>query len=665
MSFRRRMRSSSARSLARMPEASSPPFGAAARTVLFFWAAEVALARLSSDQQSLADLALSLALLLALGLLPVLVVGSLPVARVRLRAAAFGLAGALPGLFVCAGVIFAAASVLRPRFGPMSVLALTLVLVGWRVNAALRYQRPISRPVGSAVLLAAVTVLAWRVLNGAFAPLLLTVSVLAAYLACAALASRPRAAWALLLLAPLCAIWPERAVRVEWSDAAPQAAATAPDVVLLCVDTLRLDAARAMQSYQRLAAEGVEFTRAQAAGPWTLPSMATVMTGLPPWSHAAGSGEGWRYVGLPFDVPVLAEQLCDAGYDTAALVHNPVCSEAFGFARGFTVWDAATTRSRWSLPRTRSTLEARPFAAHLASALQLWGRRPFFDAEDLATGARAVLKARREEQPLLLWLHFLDCHFPYREAANSGVEDWQRRMELERGDAHAFRADPWWRSEEGRESLRRAYDAEIARVDRSLLEVLDALGPPPARGRVVVLFSDHGEEFFEHGGIEHGHALWQELLAVPLVITGLPGRAAGSVESAVVGHQDLLATVLAAANQSLLPPTDEASRSPGRDLAKSPLVELPMRSENLLRSAQPWNSEWSVRFGDRKLVFGPEGVVGAFDLAADPAERVNLAEAWAEFVAGIEERPGRVTRRSAGGDAAGARAMVQAGYVGD
>lgn len=647
-----------------MPDAVPLPYGAAARTALFLWAAEVALARLSSDRQSLADLALSLGVLLVLALAPVRLAGLLPAARPRLRAAALGVAGALPVHFVVAGVLYAAASVIKPKFGPIAVLCAALLIFGWRLLAALRYERPISRPAGAAIVLGVATLLAWRLLNDSFAPLLLMLAVCAAFAAAAALASRPRAAPALLALAPLLALWPERPLAPQWNEAAPTAAADAPDVVMLCVDTLRLDAARAMESYRRLAAAGVEFTRAQAAGPWTMPSMATVMTGLPPWSHGAGSNAGWAYVGLPFEVPVLAELMRGAGYDTAALVHNPVVSEAFGFARGFDAWDAATARTRWSLPRTRSTMEARPFAAHLASARRWWGRRPFYDADDLADGARSVLAARRAEHPLLLWVHFLDCHFPYRNAGGSGIANWQRRMELERGDSHAYRRDPWWAGEDGRAALWESYEEEIAHVDDALLEILDALGPPPARGRIVVLFSDHGEEFFEHGGVEHGHALWQELLAVPLVIVGLPGRAPGSVEEEVVGHQDLVPTLLAAARIALPQPKDEASRSPGRDLARTPLAPMPMASENLLRSPRPWDSEWAVRVGDRKAIFGPDGAVAAFDLAADPGERRDLAAEWTEFLATLTARPARVPRQAAGGGRAAAQAMAGMGYVG-
>ncbi len=637
--------------------------GPALRAVLCLWAAEAALARLTSDAQAPLDMVLALVLLLGIGLLPLLIAQRLAPRSAKLRALACGFAGALPLCFVAAGILYAPAAHFRPKFGPISVVLLTGALIAWRMLASVRYARPISRPASIAMVLGVVTLSAWRFLGDGFPSLGMMGSVLGAYAVCAALASRPRWALALLLLAPGLGLWPSASRAPQWREGLASAAAHAPDIVMLCVDTLRADAARDMQTYQLLAQQGVEFTRTQASGPWTLPSMSSVMTGLAPWSHGAGSGPAWAYVGLPSEVPVLAELMREGGYDTAALVHNPVVSEDFGFARGFTSWDSATARTAWSLPRTRSTMEARPFAAHLAAAAQLWGRRDFFNADDLARGGLAIWEARRADHPLFLWMHFLDCHFPYRRASEVGEVSWARRMTLERGDAHLFRADPWWAEAEGRAALGSAYRAEIAAVDRAILGFLEALGPPTDRGRIVVLFSDHGEEFFEHGGIEHGHALWQELLAVPLVIVGLPGRAAGSVEEEVVGHSDLAPTLLAAAGIPLPQPEDAASRLIGRDLAQFPLAPMPLVSENLLRSLQPWDSEWAVRIGDLKAIFGPTGNA-VFDLSADPAERQNRAVEFAEFLQGILARPARIPRTGAGSGAAAQRAMQRIGYVG-
>jgi len=634
----------------------------ALRTILFLWAAEAAIARLTSDRQSPADLVLSLVFLLAVGLLPVLAARRLSRAP-RLQTAALSLAGAAPLVFVSIGLIFAPAALLRPRYGPIAALVLLLLIAGWRLLAGFRFQRPISRPAGSAVLLALALLASWLLLNGALPPWRLLLAALAALAAAAWLASRPRLAPLLLPAGLIVGLWPNAAVEPDWLDDPPAARAEAPDVILICVDTLRADSARAMSSYQRLAREGTEFTRAQAAGPWTMPSMATVMTGLPPWSHGAGSGAGWAYVGLSHETPVLAELLAGAGYDTAALVHNPVVSEAFGYRRGFAVWDSATQRTRWSLPRTKKTMEARPFAAHVAAAFGWWGRRSFYDAPGIVRDARSVLAARRPDQPLFLWLHFLDCHFPYRSANGMDGVPWPRRMELERGESERYRADPWWATEEGVAALQGAYEREIAAVDRALTEFLDGLGPPPARGRVVMLFSDHGEEFFEHGGIEHGHALWQELLAVPLVASGLPGRAPGEAEPELVSHLDLAATVLAAAGVAPPAPPDEAGRMTGRDLARADLGSRAAVSENLLRSSAAWDSEWAWRQDDLKVIFGPQGAA-VYDLAADPHERVNRAADFAALLEQIAPRPARILRAAIAAGAAGRRAMMNVGYAG-
>lgn len=635
----------------------------AVHTILFLWAAEAAIARLTSDRQSLADLLLSLVFLLAVGLLPVLAarqwLGRLP----RLQTAALSLAGAAPLAFVSIGLIFAPAALLRPRYGPIAALALLVLIAGWRLLAGFRFQRPISRPAGSTVILLAALLGAGLLLNRALPPWSLLASLMAVVVAAAWLASRERLAPLLLPAGLLLALWPNASVAPTWSDDSPAARADAPDVILICVDTLRADSARGMSSYQRLAREGTEFTRAQAAGPWTMPSMATVMTGLPPWSHGSGSGAGWAYVGLSHETRVLAELLQGAGYDTAAFVHNPVVSEAFGYRRGFDVWDSATQRTRWSLPRTKKTMEARPFAAHVAAAFGLWGRRSFYDAPGIVRDAQSVLAARRPERPLFLWLHFLDCHFPYRRANGLDGVPWPRRMELERGESEHFRADPWWASAEGVAALKSAYEREIAEVDGALLELLDGLGPPPERGRVVIFFSDHGEEFFEHGGIEHGHALWQELLAVPLVATGLPGRAPGRSESALVSHADLAATVLAAAGVAAPQPEDEASRMPGRNLAGAELGSVAAVSENLLRSAAPWDSEWVWRKDDLKVVFGPHGAA-VYDLAQDPGEQVDRAADFADLLAQIPPRPARILRKVLAAGAEGQRAMMTIGYAG-
>jgi hypothetical protein len=150
--------------------------------------------------------------------------------------------------------------------------------------------------------------------------------------------------------------------------------------------------------------------------------------------------------------------------------------------------------------------------------------------------------------------------------------------------------------------LRRAYDHELSVVDAALLRIR-ALVPDA----VLVITADHGEEFGEHGGFEHGHTLYQELLAVPLLVQGVAVDAEGPV-----GLQDVAPTLLGVAGLS-------ADGLDGRDL-RTP-GDAPLPSVNLLYGALDARS---VRVGAAKVVVEGESR-RAFDLSTDPDERAPFA----------------------------------------
>jgi arylsulfatase A-like enzyme len=153
-----------------------------------------------------------------------------------------------------------------------------------------------------------------------------------------------------------------------------------------------------------------------------------------------------------------------------------------------------------------------------------------------------------------------------------------------------------------------------------------------------VLTSDHGEEFFEHGGFEHGHAVYQEVVAIPLVIAGLPGsRSAGSVEATPVGLLDLAPTLLAAAG------APEASL-PGQDLARRVGVRR-YTSRNLLYGGGP-DDRYAVREGAWKAIAGPDRDPEFYDLETDPGETRDLGQRHREIAAALVENvPPSVTVR--------------------
>jgi hypothetical protein len=359
----------------------------------------------------------------------------------------------------------------------------------------------------------------------------------------------------------------------EWS---PSEDASGPDVVLISIDTLRFDAAEGMKSVHWLTRRG-SLLQAQTPSPWTLPSMATLMTGLEPHEHG-----GLRISGgySAFSGPTLAEHYQDQGYNTAATAENPFVGAPFGFDRGFDVFlhDGGT---RFAMPRVPWTRTARPLAGTLLAQTGLLSRTPVGVDQRLADASELLDES---EDPLFLWVHILDPHLPYAHAW--GLDrPLREQVALATGNRLSLGDSPDF------ELLREGYDHEVDVVDRALLPFLKGLEP----GTVVVLVSDHGEAFGEHGGWEHGHSMYQELLSVPLVVSGidvLPGPA---------GLIDVPKTL--------------AGLGDGHDL-RHPRIAVPYTASNPLYGEPDLRA---VRFRDQKLMVTPTSEQ-AYDLAADPLE---------------------------------------------
>lgn len=255
-------------------------------------------------------------------------------------------------------------------------------------------------------------------------------------------------------------------------------------------DTLRADRlgfagyARATSpNLDALARSGVRFERALSQAGWTLPSVATILTGLYPRHH--GAVEAGR--GLAPDVPTLATILADHGYDTRAYVSHLFLHARYGLARGFAIYDDAV----------------------------LDVGHPHLVASGAALTDRVLADLRTLAAPFFLWIHYFDPHFLYLAHA-----EWR-----------GFGNSP-----------RDRYDGEIAYTDHELGRLLEEL---TRRGlladAVLVATADHGELFGEHPGKFHD-GLWNEVLRVPLIIRA-PGLEAALRHDAAQ-QIDLLPTVL-------------------------------------------------------------------------------------------------------------------------
>jgi len=249
-----------------------------------------------------------------------------------------------------------------------------------------------------------------------------------------------------------------------------------PNVLLVTIDTLRADrlTPRGMPVVDALAAGGLRFTAARTAVPLTLPSHATIHTGLLPPQHGVReNGAGT----LAASHPTIASLLGRAGYRTAAFIGAFVLDRRFGLAQGFTTYDDQIPRD----PHATERLEAeRPASAVVDRALAWLNQQP----------------ATSGQLPFFLWIHLYDPHAPYTPPAEYA----------------ARAASP--------------YDGEVMFADAQVGRVLDALRTNGSLARtLVVVAGDHGEGLGDHGERTHGMLLYDSTLRVPLVIAA-PGRGA-------------------------------------------------------------------------------------------------------------------------------------------
>ena len=384
----------------------------------------------------------------------------------------------------------------------------------------------------------------------------------------------------------------------------------ATSVVLIVVDTLRADHL-GLYGYDRptspnmdaWAADGRVFEHAFAPAPWTLPSFSSLYTGRWPLIHQGGlasekaSDEGRApvFLGPVADLPTLAETLQDAGVRTLAVATNPYLAPSFGMARGFDRYDLDLGPPGGSSPR----------------------------AEEVVRRALALVDEAKG-QPFFLVVHLLDPHDsydappPFRHTFSASI---QSVFTLPVKDVSDIRRRSRDLAPQDRAFVTAAYDEEIAYTDAQLGVLRDGLS---ARGvletSLLIFTADHGEELFEHGSFGHGHAMWQELLHVPLIVWG-PGIAPGR-ESVPVSLVDIAPTVLEGVGLTSRSPFDGHSLWP----TLSEGASLPTRtlfSEGIYSGPNPQSVV--VRWPHKLIVNHQDGLIEAFDLAQDPNEHINLA----------------------------------------
>lgn len=417
-----------------------------------------------------------------------------------------------------------------------------------------------------------------------------------------------------------------------------------PNVLLIIMDTQRGDH---LSSYgyqrettphlDRFAAQGTLFENAFASSSWTLPTHATLMTGRPLHEHRAGV---LRRPYLDDRFPTLAEYLSEQGYATGAFVANTYwAGRQTGLDRGFVRYEDFFGNIGDALART---VLGRRLAYEIL---------PHFGLEDIPGRKRAdeinrdLLDwlDRIEGRPFFAFVNYFDVHGPYLppdpyRGRFSGTEETRRKRtgEIEIGALTTEMELP------PPEEIRRMID----RYDESLL-FLDAemgrlFGQLEERGlldrTIVIVTSDHGESWGEHGMMYHGHSLYRDQIHAPLILR-YPERVPEGVRATrSVGLDQIPATIA-----DLL---GTESPFPGRSILPIDAPAEPVLIEVAQRSSvpAPWPSSrgWLAGLVTERwhFILSESGDVELYDMVADPGETTDLSQdpAFSDLVADFRSR---------------------------
>jgi len=366
------------------------------------------------------------------------------------------------------------------------------------------------------------------------------------------------------------------------------------NVLLVTIDTLRSDALGAdggparTPNIDRLAAAGIRFSFAHAQAVVTLPSHASILTGLYPFQHGYRENAGYR---LTPGVQTLASRLKSAGFSTGAFVAAFPLDARFGLTPGFDTYDGrfddVGSGAEFLLPE-------RPAPIVVKRAIDWIGAR---DGRWFA------------------WVHVYEPHAPYRPPAPFDRE---------------YAAQPYY--------------GEVAAVDRALAPLFDAVRAS-ARPTLVVLTGDHGEALGDHGEMTHGLFAYESTLHVPLIVTELRGARAeresrqpdrdSIVADAPARHVDIVPTILDALAMPVPP-----------ELSGHSLRTLADRDEGASRASYFEAMESMLDFGYAPLdgvMVGREKYINLplpelYDLSSDRGETNNLAASSSERVRALSAR---------------------------
>jgi arylsulfatase A-like enzyme len=389
-----------------------------------------------------------------------------------------------------------------------------------------------------------------------------------------------------------------------------------PNIVLIVLDTTRWDHIscygydkKTTPAIDALADEAVKYTRAITPSSWTLPSHASIFTGMLPTHHRAHfsfdenidpeSIDGPMFYSLHPKLPTLAEELKKGGYTTGGVIAAPLLAAQFGFGRGFDFYDDR-------LPTDKGF------------------ERDADEVSTLAIGWLNEFRAGGGDAPFFLFLNYFDAHSPYQPPAPWGnPEVSEDQYDLYSGKYNDILNGVRDLTDAERHLLLEQYDREIRFMDSEIGRLFEEMKRQGLfDSSVIIITSDHGETFGEHRLLEHGRALYEELLHVPLIVKYPSHDGRKGISERRVSTLSIGPTILKCAGISVSKTAHPAT----------------LEDDNQLLIAEIYRDiSWIVAFGDRferdqkaiydgdlKWIWDSRGNHELYDVAKDAAEENNL-----------------------------------------
>jgi arylsulfatase A-like enzyme len=367
------------------------------------------------------------------------------------------------------------------------------------------------------------------------------------------------------------------------------------------VDTLRADKLRVYNPksavetphFDAFAKDATRFAWAHVPGTWSLPSHASILTGVYPTVHKATAHEAR----LSRDVPFAAEVLKKAGYRTGLFSSNGYVSSKWGFDRG---WDESRNFIRESLPNG---------AEYLWKTAKTWMTAP-----------------ANASKPQFMYLATVEPHVIYNPKKEFLVKYWNKpyngpiKPTMTGIQLGQIKSGKLKINDTDKAYLRALYDAEVAQADAAFGQfVADLKAAGVYDSTAIVIVSDHGDEFWEHGDVGHAQSVHQELVHIPLIVRAPGLMPQGKVVEADVEAMDVYPTLIELAGLDPSPEVQGASLV-GLSIDEVGHSPRPALSQNVAISR-------GMKVGRYRLIHAGLGRIQLFDVVKDPLEQKDVAEA--------------------------------------